>query len=179
MDRQPVLEGERLLLRPLRADDWSALYAVASDPKVWEQHPIPDRWQKDVFQGYFADALTQGGALAVTLRADSRIVGCSQFRPTPFDREAIEIGWTFLARQYWGGSTNREMKRLMLGHAFGSLPRVLFRIGESNARSRLAMERIGGRLTDLIEESEYQGQPVRHVIYEITRESLAAGALSS
>jgi RimJ/RimL family protein N-acetyltransferase len=39
LDRQPVLEDERLLLRPLRAEDWDALFAVASDPLVWQQHP--------------------------------------------------------------------------------------------------------------------------------------------
>ena len=178
MNRQPVLEGERLLLRPLRADDWDALFAVASDPLIWEQHPIPDRWLEDVFRGYFDDAMAQGGALVATLRVDHQIVGCSQFRRTPFDPDAIEIGWTFLARQYWGGTANREMKRLMLQHAFESLPRVLFRIGETNVRSRMAMERIGGRLTDLVEASVYRGRPVRHVVYEITRESFANGPLS-
>ena len=179
MDRQPVLEGELLLLRPLAAEDWEALLAVARDPKVWEQHPIPDRWQEDVFRGYFDDAMAQGGALVATLRTDHRIVGCSQYRPTPFDPDAIEIGWTFLACQYWGGTTNHAMKWLMLRHAFESLPRVLFRIGETNVRSRTAMERIGGRLTDLVENSEYQGRQVRHVVYEITRDNFAFGPLQT
>lgn len=177
MDRQPTLESATLLLRPMREDDWNALFALASDPLVWEQHPIPDRWQEDVFRGYFDDAMAQGGALAATLRADHRIVGCSQYRPTPFDLDAIEIGWTFLARHYWGGTTNHEMKWLMLRHAFESVTRVLFRIGETNVRSRTAMERIGGRLTDLLEDGEYQGRPVRHVVYEITRETFASGPL--
>lgn len=178
MNRQPTLEGPTLLLRPLRPDDWDTLYAVVSDPLVWEQHPIPDRWQEGVFRTYFADALAQGGALAATLRADHRIVGCSQFRPTPFDPNAVEIGWTFLARECWGSSTNHEMKRLMLHHAFGTVPRVLFRIGETNLRSRTALERIGGHLTELVEDSEYQGRPVRHVVYEISREGFTTGPLS-
>jgi RimJ/RimL family protein N-acetyltransferase len=179
VDRQPTLEGETLLLRPLREGDWDALYAVASDPKVWEQHPIPDRWHEEVFRGYFQDAIAAGGALVASLRREGRVVGCSQFRPTAFDPDGIEVGWTFVARDRWGTGTNPEMKRLMLTHAFESVPRVLFRIGETNLRSRTAIERIGGNLTDLVEDSEYRGKPLRHVVYEITRESFAAGPLSA
>ena len=65
MDRQPLLEGERYLLRPLTAEDWSELYAVASDPAVWEQHPMTDRWRADVFRVFFDDALAKDGALAI------------------------------------------------------------------------------------------------------------------
>lgn len=65
MDRQPTLAGERLLLRPLRPDDWAQLYAVAADPLVWALHPAHDRWQEPVFRAYFADALENRGALAV------------------------------------------------------------------------------------------------------------------
>ncbi len=98
LDRQPVLEGERLLLRPLRADDWDALFAVARDPQLWAIHPQHDRWQEPVFRQFFADALTRGGALAVIERASGRIIGSSQFKAEAND--AVEIGWTFLAREF-------------------------------------------------------------------------------
>lgn len=182
IDRQPVLEGERLLLRPLEPGDWDALHAVASDPLIWEQHPMHDRWREEVFRAYFDEALEAGGALAAILRGDGRIAGCSQFRPTSFDAQAIEIGWTFLAREHWGTRLNHEMKRLMLAHALAPAPkgvsRVLFRVGDTNIRSRTALERIGGRLTDMVEEGEYQGNPARHVIYEINREGFAKGPLA-
>ena len=80
MDRQPILEGERVTLRPMRADDWKALYAIASDPAVWEQHPIHDRWREEVFAAFFAEALEEKGALVVIDRASDTIVGSSQFR---------------------------------------------------------------------------------------------------
>lgn len=111
MDRQPVLEGERLLLRPLTPDDWDALYAVASDPLVWELHPASDRWKEGVFRAYFADALAQGGALAVIDKDTGAIIGSSRMqRHDPADGGTVEIGWTFLSRDYWGGAYNREMK---------------------------------------------------------------------
>lgn len=179
MDRQPVLEGERLLLRPLRPDDWDALYAVASDPMVWELHPASDRWKEDVFRRYFTDALAQGGALAVIDRASGAIVGSSRMQAhDPANGGSVEIGWTFLARSHWGGEFNREMKRLMLAHALQFVERVDFRVGEHNLRSRRAMEKIGGRLTD--RDGGIVGTasgPARHVVYEITRKSFAEGPL--
>jgi RimJ/RimL family protein N-acetyltransferase len=179
MDRQPVLDGERLLLRPLKPDDWEALYAVASDPMVWELHPASDRWKEEVFRAYFADALAQGGALAVIDRASGRIVGSSRMQAhDPADGGSVEIGWTFLGRSHWGGEFNREMKRLMLAHALRFVERVDFRVGEHNLRSRRAMEKIGGRLTDrdggIVETVS---GPARHVVYEITRQSFAEGPL--
>ena len=178
MDRQPVLEGERLLLRPLRADDWEALFAVASDPEIWAIHPQHDRWQEPVFRAYFADALKQGGALAVIDKASGAIIGGSRMQAyDPADGGSVEIGWTFLARSHWGGAFNREMKRLMLGHALKFVERVDFRIGEDNLRSRRAMEKIGGRLSDRSDIVDTASGPVRHVVYEITRDSFADGPL--
>jgi RimJ/RimL family protein N-acetyltransferase len=178
MDRQPVLTGERLVLRPLSEADRDALYAVARDPLVWEQHPVHDRWQRPVFDAMFDEALAAGGALAASMRDSGEVVGSSQYRRTAFDPEAMEIGWTYLARAHWGTRLNHEMKRLMLAHALVSVPRVLFRIGEHNLRSRTAMEAVGGVLTDMVEDGEHRGRPVRHVVYMIDRAGFASGPLS-
>jgi RimJ/RimL family protein N-acetyltransferase len=179
MDRQPTLEGERLLLRPLRPEDWDALYAVAADPLVWELHPASDRWREPVFRAFFDDALAQGGALVVVDKTSNSIAGSSRFQGyDPADGGSVEIGWTFLARSHWGGAYNGEMKRLMLGHALKSVARVYFRVGETNLRSRRAMEKIGGRLTGRTEQVESGGSLVTHVIYEIDRAGFAAGPLA-
>lgn len=179
MDRQPVLEGERLLLRPLRPDDWDALFAVASDPLIWELHPAHDRWQEPVFRAFFADALAGGGAMVAIDRASGVVIGSSRWQAhDPSGTGSVEIGWTFLARSHWGRVWNEEMKRLMLAHAFRWVHRVDFRVGEGNLRSRGAMERIGGRLSardgGVVETASGPG---RHVIYEITREHFAEGPL--
>ena len=68
--------------------------------------------------------------------------------------------------------------RLMVAHALRFVERVVFRVGETNVRSRRAMEKIGGRLTDEIDITHLAGRDVRHVVYEITRESFASGPLS-
>ena len=179
MDRQPTLEGELLLLRPMREDDWDALFGVASDRLIWEVHPAHDRWQEPLFRAYFDDGMEQGGALVVIDRASGAMIGGSRMQGyDPVDGGSVEIGWTFLARSHWGGSYNREMKRLMLAHALGFVERVKFRVGEDNLRSRRAMEKIGGQLTDETTITERAGVGVVHVTYEITRESFANGPLS-
>lgn len=178
LDRQPVLEGERLLLRPLRDDDWEGLFAAASDPQVWAVHPAHDRWREPVFRTFFEDALAKGGALAVIDKASGRIVGSSRFQNhRPEDGGSVEIGWTFLTRSHWGGSYNAEMKRLMLAHALASVERVRFIVGSDNIISRKAMAKIGGRLTGEREMRDMASGPAEHVVFEIDRASFAAGPL--
>ncbi len=179
MNWQPVLEGDRLLLRPLVLDDWEALFGVASDRRIWEIHPAHDRWQEPVFRVFFEDALAKGGAVAVIDRVSAAMIGSSRWQGyDPADGGSIEIGWTFLARSHWGGSYNREMKRLMLTHAFQYVDSVVFRIGETNWRSRKAMEKIGGRLTDVKDITHLGGSNVVHVVYEITAKCFAEGPLA-
>jgi len=178
MDRQPVLEGERLLLRPLRQSDWDALYAVAADRELWAMHPSHDRWQEPVFREFFADALAQGGALAVIDKSTGEIIGSSRFQEyDPAQGGSVEIGWTFLARSHWGTGLNAEMKRLMLEHAFRFVRRARFLVGEDNMISRKAMVRIGGVLTGERTTETRVGRAVEHLVFEIDREAFAAGPL--
>lgn len=179
MDRQPTLEGERLLLRPLRPEDRGPLYAVASDPLLWEQHPVPERAEKANFRVYFAKLLEKSGTLVIMRKSDRSLLGSSTYSNyRPEDEGAVEIGSTFIARSEWGGATNREIKRLMLGHAFRYVGLVEFLIGEENWRSRRAIEKIGARLTDRIVVAENAGRQIPHLIYEITREQFARGPLA-
>jgi RimJ/RimL family protein N-acetyltransferase len=143
-DLQPILKGELLGLRPLRLEDFHELYAVAADPLIWEQHPIKDRYKEEVFKGFFREALESGGALIAIDSKDGRIIGSSRFHGYDKEKSEIEIGWTFLARAYWGGIYNREMKQLMLRHAFKFVNSVIFLVGPQNLRSQRAMEKIGG-----------------------------------
>lgn len=143
-DLQPVLKGELLGLRPLVPGDFPELYAVASDPLIWEQHPVKDRYQEAVFKGFFQEAIASGGALVAMDANDGRIIGSSRFHGYDEEKSEIEIGWTFLARSHWGGIYNREMKRLMIQHAFQFVNRVLFVVGPQNLRSQKAVEKLGG-----------------------------------
>ncbi len=164
-DLQPTLGGERLALRPLRPEDFDALYAVASDPLIWEQHPQHDRWKPEVFRDFFRDAIASGGALLATDAKDGRVIGTSRYFGWDPARREVEIGWTFLSRACWGGAYNGEMKRLMLEHAFRFADSVIFVIGERNLRSRRAVEKLGGVLDP---DSALQGRGEARVVYRLT-----------
>jgi RimJ/RimL family protein N-acetyltransferase len=160
---QPVLRGQRLWLRPLREEDWDQLFAVASDPLIWEQHPVPDRYRDEVFRGFFREAKESGGAFVVLDARDDRVIGSSRYLGYDPDRSEIEIGFTFLARAYWGGVYNREMKDLMLQHAFRFVRHVVFLVGLENWRSQKAMERIGGRRVG----TRFNGRGIENVVFQI------------
>jgi len=142
-DLQPHLKGEPIELRPLARDDWRELFAVASDSLIWEQHPEPDRYKEDVFRIFFKEALESGGAFVIIDRKTQQIIGSTRFYGYDPAKSEVEIGWTFLARKYWGGRYNAEMKRLLLNHAFKFVESVVFFVGEDNVRSQKAMEKVG------------------------------------
>src|SRR5215470_17761672 len=140
---QPHLKGALIELRPLTREDWDDLFAVASDPLIWEQHPESDRHKENVFQVFFREALESGGAFVVVDKKSQKIIGSTRFYGYDPEKSEIEIGWTFLARKYWGGRYNREMKQLLLAYAFKFVENVVFYVGETNIRSQKAMEKIG------------------------------------
>ncbi len=142
-DLQPFLSGELVRLRPLRSEDWDELYAIASDPLIWEQHPANDRYNEEVFRGFFREALDSGGARVIMDAASGRVIGSSRFHGYDQSKSEVEIGWTFLARSHWGGIYNKELKQLMLEHAFRFVRSIIFLIGPQNLRSQRAVEKIG------------------------------------
>jgi N-acetyltransferase len=168
-EMQPHLVGDLIEVRPLEPKDWESLFAVASDPLIWEQHPAHDRYKEEVFREFFRESLESRGTLVVIDRKTDEIIGSSRyFGFDPRERE-IEIGWTFLARSHWGGKYNRELKRLMLDHAFKFVESVVFLIGPTNVRSQKAVENIGGVMTERREKRTLHGETVVHVVYQIKK----------
>jgi N-acetyltransferase len=166
-DLQPNLKGELIELRPLMPEDWDDLFGVASDPLIWEQHPENDRYKEDVFKIFFKEALESGGAFVIIDTKTQQIIGSTRFYGYAPEKSEIEIGWTFLARRYWGGRYNRELKQLMLAHAFKFVENVVFYVGENNLRSQKATEKIGG-IKDGLVKKVYGNRPpglnVRYII---------------
>lgn len=171
-DLQRDLKSDLVELRPLREDDYHELYAVASDPLIWEQHPVRDRYREQVFSEFFREAMASRGTLVVIDSSEDRIIGSSRFHGYNAARSEVEIGWTFLARSHWGGTYNKEMKRLMLEHAFKFVDSTVFLIGPENIRSQRAIEKIGGvRVGTRIDSGG------RHsLVYQITASSFAGNA---
>ena len=168
-DLQPTLRGPLLELRPLKREDFDALFLAASDPLIWEQHPENDRYKKEVFQRYFDTAMDSKGAFAIIERASGRIIGSSRYWNLKVAENEVEIGWTFLERKFWGGTYNRELKSLMLDHAFQFVERVVFVIGETNLRSQRAIEKIGAKFWKKEERRARDGSIAPNVVFVLER----------
>lgn len=166
---QPTLIGDRVMIRPVTEDDWTAMFQAASDPKVWELHPARDRYTAPVFRKYFDGALGSGSAFAFVHRETGALMGSSRYHGYDAALSEIEVGWTFLARDYWGGDYNREIKRLMTTHAFTFVNTVVFWVGETNWRSQRAMEKIGGVRRPGRFARPLTGPDQYSVIYEIRK----------
>jgi RimJ/RimL family protein N-acetyltransferase len=168
-DLQPNLKGELIELRPLAAEDWDDLFAVGSDPLIWEQHPESDRYKEEVFKVFFREALECGGAFVIIDKNSQQIIGSTRFYGYDPEKSEIEIGWTLLARKYWGGRYNRELKQLMLDHAFQFVETVIFYVGEDNIRSQKATEKIGGVRNGMVKKTYGNRAPSLNVRYVIKR----------
>jgi len=167
---QPTLRGNLLWLRPLKAEDFEALFAVSSDPLVWAMHPEKTRYRRDVFEGFFKAALESRGAFVALDAKSNEIIGSSRFAGLDLQRKTIEVGYTFLARKCWGKGFNTEMKTLMLEHAFQFVDKVFFYIGEENLRSRRAVEKLGARLLEKLERQPKEGAKYFAVVYGLNKD---------
>jgi RimJ/RimL family protein N-acetyltransferase len=171
---QPHLSNDLIRLEPLGPGDFEVLYAVASDPLIWEQHPSKDRYKRDVFENFFKGAMDSGGAFRIHDAVTGELIGSSRYYEYDADQRKISIGYTFLARSHWASGHNRALKTLMLDHAFRFVDRVVFQVGVDNWRSRKAMEKLGG--TYIGEEPvSYFGEAARpNVIFKIDAADWAA-----
>jgi RimJ/RimL family protein N-acetyltransferase len=173
-DFQPTLVGPTITIRPIAASDWQDLFAAASDPKIWEVDPVPDLYTEPLFREFFNGALDGKMGFVFVDRASGRPIGSSRYFGHEPDFSEIEIGWTFLVREHWGGAVNREVKRLMLDHAFTFVDTVVFWVGDENWRSQRAMAKIGGvKRAGLFRRALTGDRP--YYIFEITRQAYQNG----
>lgn len=167
MNWQPLLKNELITLRPLIQTDFDALYSVASDPLIWEQHPNNDRYLEPVFRDFFALALDSKGAFVIIDNSTNNIIGSSRFYEYDAIKKQVVIGYTFISRAYWGTNYNRNIKELMMNYAFQFVDAIHFHVGITNYRSRRAMEKLGGEIIGhLVSKTGVIGNP----IYEIKKE---------
>jgi len=173
-DFQPTLVGPTVIIRPVAASDWPKLFTAGSDPEIWKAHPVPDRYTEPQFRKFFDGAVNSKMAFVFVDRSTGALIGSSRYYGYEPERSEIEIGWTFIVRNCWGGATNREVKRLMLDRAFTYVDTVIFWVGNTNWRSQGAMTKIGGVKREGLLTRKLSGdQP--YVIFEINKDRYQQG----
>jgi RimJ/RimL family protein N-acetyltransferase len=175
MNIQPILEGDKVALYPLQAGDFEALYGVASDPKIWEQHPNKDRWKREVFQTFFDGAMQSGGAFRIVDKDTGATIGSTRFYDYDEATDSILIGYTFYAVACWGKGINRTVKEMMLNYIFQSVSRVYFHVGAENLRSQIAISRIGAKKVGEQTISYYGEAPKANFVYCIEKHDWWSG----
>lgn len=170
MNLQPdMLSNDKVRLVPLGASDFEQLYAVAADPLIWEQHPATDRYKRDVFKGFFDGAVASRSAFLIYDTETGRLIGSTRFYDYNSERSSIAIGYTFLAKEYWGGHHNHAAKKLLLDYAFQYVDNVFFHIGSANMRSQRAIINIGAiKVNEL--DMDFNGNVLPHHEYLITKQ---------
>lgn len=146
-----TLEGKWARLEPLQMEHADDLFAVAQDPEIWQWMPAPNPTSVDDVRAWMKDALdgqarNQFLPFAIIDRATNKAIGSTRFLDiSPADRH-VEIGWTWLGKNYWRSPLNTECKYILLKHAFETLGciRVQLKTDQRNIRSQNAIERIGG-----------------------------------
>lgn len=167
---QPTLTDELIKISPLKEEDFDELYAVASDPLLWEQHPNKNRYQIEVFRNFFKGAIESNGAVIVNEIATGKVIGNSRYYDLDEENNAVTVGYTFISRDYWGKSYNRTLKKLMFDHAFKFVDKVILHIGSTNFRSQKSIEKIGAKKVGVLDVA-YYGEPVKtNFVYEVKKE---------
>jgi RimJ/RimL family protein N-acetyltransferase len=162
------LEDELVTLRPIAESDFDALFALAADPLIWEIHPVKDRYKKEVFKEYFDSALASKGAFVVVDRNTGELMGCTRYYALQPELSRVAIGYSFIARRFWGGPYNKAMKTLMLNHAFQYVDSVVLHVGKANIRSQKAVLKLGAKL---INEFDFMKTgDLNHFEYEIKKD---------
>ncbi|MBU6261966.1 MAG: GNAT family N-acetyltransferase [Bacteroidetes bacterium] len=170
MNLQPNhLSGTNIWLEPLQRMHFEELYSVAADPLIWEQHPNPNRYQKEVFTSFFEGALASGGAFIIRSMDSGKALGSTRLYDYNRPHDEIKIGYTFFSRDCWGKGINKEVKTLLLNYAFIYVEKVIFHVGAQNIRSQIAMEKLGAK--KIAEEMvAYYSEPDRlNYVYEMRR----------
>ena len=137
------LETNAFSLEQTTSSDFDLLYEIASNPVVWEQHPEKDRWKRPVFSAFFQGAMENDlGCFTIRDKSAGIVIGSTRFYSHDALGDAVRLGYTFLSPGYWGSGANREIKEVLLDHAFTIVERVYFDIGAENFRSRKAVEKL-------------------------------------
>jgi RimJ/RimL family protein N-acetyltransferase len=159
--RKPVtLQGEHVRLEPLSWSHESDLYEASRPEQIWQflrtHGPRPETAEefKHDFMQTALDAAGCGSEVPFVVidLASGKAIGSTRYLDISVEHRHLEIGWTWYAPEYWRTAVNSECKYVLLTNAFEHLGciRVQLRTDERNARSRAAIERIGGKLEGII-----------------------------
>jgi len=167
-----LLEGVRVRLEPLAKAHLAGLAEVGLDEELWRWIPTPVRTPEEM-AAYIETALGEqerGVSLpfAIMEKATGRVIGSTRYGNIDRRHHHVEIGWTWVAREWQRTAMNTEAKYLLLRHAFETLGcmRVELKTDSLNERSRAAILRIGAKEEGIFRNHMITASGrIRHTVY--------------
>ncbi|QDY77070.1 GNAT family N-acetyltransferase [Streptomyces qinzhouensis] len=172
-----VLENAYVRLHPVTEDDREGVRAVAMDPDIWRYFVAAVGDDND-FKVFFDTALADTAArrrivFTVTDKASGRIAGSMSYGNLAEADARLEIGWSWLGRDFRGTGVNRQVKYLLLEHAFERLgaERVEFKTDVLNEQARRGLRNIGATEEGVLRSFNYMpgGRRRDAVYYSVLR----------
>lgn len=173
MKVEPVkLEGTHVRLEPLSQSHLETLTQAGLDEDLWRWIPTPVRTHEEM-KDYIAKALDEqarGVSLpfAIIERSSGHAIGSTRYANIDREHRRVEIGWTWVARDWQRTPVNTECKYLLLRHAFETLAciRVELKTDSLNERSRAAILRIGAKEEGIFRNHMITSSGrIRHTVY--------------
>lgn len=169
------IQDDLIVLKPLTSEHIKEMRPLSGDPDIWtwytEDLTNPDNLEKWMTSRLRESQAGEKMSYAVVLKETGKVIGSSSYGHIDWTEKCIEIGWTWLGKNYIGTGINKHMKFLMLTHAFETIEiqRLELRTDETNVRSRKAMEKIGAKYDGVLRyHRSTQGDRRRNtVIYSI------------
>ena len=167
-----ILEGSHVRLEPLAKAHLAGLAQVGLEEELWRWIPVPVRTVEEM-AAYIETALQEqerGVSLPFALmeKATGRAIGSTRYGNIDRTHRRVEIGWTWVAREWQRTAVNTEAKYLLLKHAFETLGciRVELKTDSLNEKSRAAILRIGAREEGIFRNHMITAKGrIRHTVY--------------
>lgn len=157
-----ILSGEQIELIPLEKIHFDELYVAASDKDLWTLIPT-DCSERDTFIKTYEFSLAEREIgnqypFVIKHKETNRLIGSTRFFEIYPSDKKLEIGWTWVIKEYWGTTVNLECKLLLLSFCFDTLQlnRVQLKTKDTNIRSRKAIEKIGGVFEGILRKDRIQ-----------------------
>ncbi len=151
-----ILKGETVDLIPVEMEHFDALFEAASDKELWKYIPS-DCSVRETFNKSYSAAIQdrENGTnypFIIYNKQTGKIIGSTRLMDIVSNDKKLEIGFTWLVKEYWGTGINFECKLLLLTFSFNILKarRVQIKTDENNFRSRKAIEKIGGHFEGVL-----------------------------
>jgi len=170
-----VLKGDEIEVLPLEKEHLEGLFLAASNKEIWELTSV-DYSVEEIFYPNFNNAINdrEKGTVypfIIVHKDSNKIIGTTRFLEIYPNDKKIEIGVTWIMKEYWGTTVNLECKLLLLNYCFENLKtnRVQFRAKDNNVRSRKAIQKIGGIFEGVLRKDKIEpnGIPRNTAFYSI------------